>query len=97
MVKNLLQCKRLGFPVFLLGKSHGQRSLAGYSPWGREELDTTEQLTLSEYLPCPQVRTQALSQEGAGVGEGKGKQQDKRGAGHCSGGGGRGEREIQSP
>ena len=21
-------------PVFLLGKSHGQRSLAGYSPWG---------------------------------------------------------------
>ena len=23
-------------PVFLPGKSHGQRSLAGYSPWGRE-------------------------------------------------------------
>ena len=23
---------------------HGQRSLAGYSPWGRKELDTTEQL-----------------------------------------------------
>ena len=22
-------------PVFLLGKSHGPRSLAGYSPWGR--------------------------------------------------------------
>ena len=21
-------------PVFLLGESHGQRSLAGYSPWG---------------------------------------------------------------
>ena len=21
-------------PVFLLGKSHGQRSLVGYSPWG---------------------------------------------------------------
>ena len=29
-------------PVFLPGKSHGQRSLAGYSPWGRKELDTTE-------------------------------------------------------
>ena len=28
-------------PVFLPGKSHGQRSLAGYSPWGRTELDTT--------------------------------------------------------
>ena len=25
---------------------HGQRSLAGYSPWGRKESDTTEQLTL---------------------------------------------------
>ena len=29
-------------PVFLPGKSHGQRSLAGYSPWGQKELDTTE-------------------------------------------------------
>ena len=26
----------------LAGKSHGQRSLVSYSPWGREELDTTE-------------------------------------------------------
>ena len=31
-------------PVLLLGKSHGQRSLVGYSPWGRKELDTTERL-----------------------------------------------------
>ena len=29
-------------PVFLPGKSYGQRSLAGYSPWGRKESDTTE-------------------------------------------------------
>ena len=29
-------------PVFLPGESHGQRSLAGYSPWGCRELDTTE-------------------------------------------------------
>ena len=29
-------------PVFLLGKSHGQRNLEGYSPWGLKELDTTE-------------------------------------------------------
>ena len=29
-------------PVFLLGKSHGQRSLADYSPQGRKELDMTE-------------------------------------------------------
>ena len=26
----------------LAGESHGQRSLVGYSPWGLEELDTTE-------------------------------------------------------
>ena len=29
-------------PVFLPGESHGQRSLAGYSPWSRKELDVTE-------------------------------------------------------
>ena len=33
-------------PVFLPGGSHGQRSLAGYSPWGHKGLDTTELLTL---------------------------------------------------
>ena len=30
------------FPVFLPGKFHGQRSLAGYSQWGHNQLDTTE-------------------------------------------------------
>ena len=29
-------------PVLLPGKSHGRRSLVGCSPWGLEELDTTE-------------------------------------------------------
>ena len=33
-------------PVFLPGKSHGQKSLVGYSPWGHKESDTTEQLNL---------------------------------------------------
>ena len=58
-----LQCRKLWFnswagkipwrracqptPVFLPGESHGQRSLADYSPWGCGESDTTEQLTLS--------------------------------------------------
>ena len=37
---NPLQCS-------CLEKSHGQRSLAGYSPWGHKELDMTEQLILS--------------------------------------------------
>ena len=47
------RCKRRGFdpwvrkewlptPVFLPGESHGQRSLAGYSPQGCKELDMTE-------------------------------------------------------
>ena len=31
-------------PVLLPGKSHGQRSLIGYNPWGREESDRTERL-----------------------------------------------------
>ena len=54
------QCGRLGFHpwvrkipwrrkwqctlVFLPWKYHGQRSLAGYSPWGRKESDITELL-----------------------------------------------------
>ena len=32
----------LNTPVFLPGEFHGQRSLAGYSPWGRKALDTTK-------------------------------------------------------
>ena len=56
-----LQCRRCRFypwvrkipwrrerqptPVFLSGKSQGPRSLSGYSPWGRKELDITERLT----------------------------------------------------
>jgi len=28
--------------IFFSGECHGQRSLAGYSPWGHKELDTTE-------------------------------------------------------
>ena len=58
-----LQCGRPGFdpwvrkipwrrkwqptPVLLPGKSHGQRSLVGYSPWGHQESDTTERLRSS--------------------------------------------------
>ena len=57
-----LQCRRSGFipwvgkipwrrewqpsPVFLPGESHGQRSVAGYSPWGHKESDTTKWLSL---------------------------------------------------
>ena len=34
-----------GMATHLPGESHGQRSLAGYSPWGFKELDATEPLT----------------------------------------------------
>ena len=34
-------------PVLLPGKSHGWRSLVGCSPWGGEELNTTERLHFS--------------------------------------------------
>ena len=35
-------------PVFLPRKSHGRRSLVGYSPWDRKESDTTERLPFIE-------------------------------------------------
>ena len=37
-------------PVFWPGESDGQRSLAGYSPYGHKELDMTEQLILSGHI-----------------------------------------------
>ena len=41
-------------PVFLPGEFHGQRSLAGYSPWGTES-DTTEELTLQTHSPYKKI------------------------------------------
>ena len=40
--------KWLATPVFLPGTFHGQRSLAGYSPWGHQDLDTAWACTLKE-------------------------------------------------
>ena len=42
-------------PVFLPGESHGQRSLAGYSPWCCRESDMTEWLNTNK-------NTQSLSE-----------------------------------
>ena len=48
-------------PVFLPGESHGQRSLAGYSPQGCKVLDTTDMTEhahtqlinkIARYLKC---------------------------------------------
>ena len=64
-----LQCKKPSFdpwirkipwrrawlptPVLLPGESHGQKSLAGYSPRNHKELDTTKQLTHTcTYIIC---------------------------------------------
>ena len=40
--EDLLEKGMATTPVFLPGEFHEQRSLAGYSPWGRKESDTTE-------------------------------------------------------
>ena len=37
-------------PVSLPGKFHGRKSLAGYSPWGLKESDTTEWLSTHTHL-----------------------------------------------
>ena len=45
-------------PGFLPGKSHGQISLASYSPWGHKELETTEWQsphTVNGHLGCFRV------------------------------------------
>ena len=39
-------------PVLLPGKSHGRRSLVGYSPWGRYKSDTTKRLHFHFSLSC---------------------------------------------
>ena len=37
-------------PVLLPGRSHGQRSLVGYSPGGRKESNTTERLHFLSFI-----------------------------------------------
>ena len=49
-------------PVFLPGESHGQRSLADYSPWGHKESDTTEQLSTRDFDRQLGLRTIALEE-----------------------------------
>ena len=81
MVKNLLamretQVRSLGqedpleegmatVPVFLPGEFHGESSLAGYSPWGHKESDTTERLsahTLSHIQRNRKISTLGLEE-----------------------------------
>ena len=91
-VKICLQCRRPGFnpwvrkipwrrkwqspPVLLPRKSHGQRSLVGYSPWGRKESDTTEPLHFHFLshgnLPAMQGDPGSVPELGRSPGEGNG-------------------------
>ena len=47
-------------PEFLPGKSHRQRSLAGYSPWGHKGSDTTEWLNMQAHA-CEKVNWGTLT------------------------------------
>ena len=49
-----------GIPVLLPGKSHGQRSVVGYSPWGRKESDMTEGLWDGIYETAHRIWSQEM-------------------------------------
>ena len=50
-------------PVFWPGESQGQRSLAGYSPWGRKEMDTTEATQHAYMHACLEEETDINTQD----------------------------------
>ena len=55
-------------PVFLPGEFYGQKSLGGYSLWGRKESDTTERLLLHchfSFLCLADSRSEKLSSDAA--------------------------------
>ena len=78
-----LQCRRSGFdpwvgkipwrgtwqptPVFLPEQSHGQRSLAGYSPWGHKESHKTERLTPTPTHTHTHTHTMAMYVRNSGA------------------------------
>ena len=55
--------KWLSIPAFLTNKSHGHRSLVGYSPWGRKELDSTELLSMHAQVANDQTDGQVTFRE----------------------------------
>ena len=50
--EDLLEKEMASHPSILVQEIHGLRSLVGYSPWGRKESDTTEQLNFHFSLSC---------------------------------------------
>ena len=51
-------------PIFLPGKSRGQRSLEGYSSWGRMESDTTEKLCYNIMMLFKALASMAVDLQG---------------------------------
>ena len=60
MIKHFWRRKWQPTPVFLPGKSYGQTSLVGYSPWGHKESDTTERLNHHHHPHHALITCQAL-------------------------------------
>ena len=65
-IPKILRRKWQPTPVFLPGKSHGQRSLVGYCPWGCKQLDMSDRAgtlptNLNLYLPPPMMKERCLN------------------------------------
>ena len=56
-------------PVFLPGKSHRQRSLAGYSPWDCQESDMTDPMSVHTHTHTQgDIHLNPKSQKSRGIG-----------------------------
>ena len=53
--EDLLEAEMAILYSILAGKSHRQRSLAVYSPWSHQELDTTEATEHASWKKIPRV------------------------------------------
>jgi len=62
-LENLLEKGMATHPYILAWRSHGQRSLVGYSPWVHKEWETTELPTLTFKLPLTLLRLYLASLE----------------------------------
>ena len=58
--EDLLEKEMATHSIFLSGKSHGWRSLVGYSPWGCKESDRTERLHF-HFQRCTHSLTHCLA------------------------------------
>ena len=63
--KKMLEKEMATYSILLAGEFHGQRSLAGYSPYRCKDLDMTDQLSTSTYIctMCPDYVREKLNVE----------------------------------